>query len=196
MVSGLWVAANVSLARRELAAGRPAEAIVRLEAATVYPANLGEGKHLLTQENEIQVLLGLAHRAAGALDEARRWLDRAAAPQGDPAAPIGESAYWRALALQELGEDAAATGLLGVLLQAARARARTSIRIDYFATSLPALLLFDEDLDRRNRIECRYLEGLALAGLGRAGAGRAFRDVLALERTHAGARSRRAELGR
>ncbi len=196
MVSGLWVAANVALARRALTSGRPAEAIARLEAATVYPPNLGEGKHLLSPENEIHVLLGLAHRAAGAGDDGRRWLERAATAQGDPAAPMGESAYWRALALRELGKEAAAAGLLGALLRAARARARTSVRIDYFATSLPAFLLFDDDLDRRNRIECRYLEGLALAGLGRAGAGRAFRDVLAAQRTHAGARARLAELGR
>ena len=28
-------------------------------------------------------------------------------------------------------------------------------KIDYFATSLPNLLLFDDDLDKRNRIESR-----------------------------------------
>jgi hypothetical protein len=50
--------------------------------------------------------------------------------------------------------------------------------------------LFDDDLDLRNRIECRYLEGLAQLGTGnRRGARRAFRDVLELDVDHEGARA-------
>ena len=61
-----------------------------------------------------------------------------------------------------------------------QAPGRATVEIDYFATSLPALLLFDDDLDLRNQIACRYLEGLASLGLGRPRAARrAFRDVLA-----------------
>lgn len=39
-------------------------------------------------------------------------------------------------------------------------------RIDYFATSLPNLLLFDDDLVKRNRIESLVLSALAASGLG------------------------------
>jgi tetratricopeptide (TPR) repeat protein len=188
LVSGQWVAANVGIARRVLADGRAEDAIAALHAAMDYPANLGEGKHLLTPEHEIHLLLGLAHRAAGSQDAARGWFERAAADDDASTASAAEAVYWRALALRELGDETAATTLLGRLLRAARQRARETVRIDYFATSLPALLLFDEDLDLRNRVECRYLEGLALAGLGRvAAARRAFRDVLDLDRNHAGA---------
>ena len=166
LVSGQWVIANVALARRALADGRPDDAIARLETARTYPPNLGEGRHLQTPEHEIQLLLGRAYRAAGDTTAARHWFERAAAAQGDPAAPMGEGAFWQALAHRELGHEPAAEELFRALHDTARKRARTPVRIDYFATSLPSLLLFDDDLDARNRTECRYLSGLAQLGLG------------------------------
>ena len=48
--------------------------------------------------------------------------------------------------------------------------------MDYFAVSLPDFLVFDEDLQRRNRIHCHYMMALGLLGLGEAGRSRtAFR---------------------
>jgi hypothetical protein len=95
---------------------------------------------------------------------------------------------WQGEALRARGLETEARALLEELLRAARRRAREEVRIDYFATSLPSLLLFDDDLSRRNAIECRYLEGLALGGLGRiAGARRSLRRVLAEDVSHLGA---------
>jgi len=197
LVSGQWVAANLGLARDALRTGRARDAIARLEEAMRYPENLGEGRHLLSPANEIQYLLGVAHHAGGSSDDADGWLRLATERQGDPGAPPGEGEYWRALASRELGDEAAAAALLRDLLGAARRRARTPVRIDYFATSLPTLLLFDDDLDERNRIECRFLEGLALGGLGRrAAARRALRDVLVADAGHPAAAIHLAELDR
>ena len=194
LVSGQWVVANVALARRALTDGRPDDAIGFLEAARTYPANLGEGKHLLTPEHEIQLLLGRAHGAAGRKAVARRRFKEAAAAQGDPASPVGEGAFWRAVAHRELGDEAAAERLLRELLSEARRRASVPVRIDYFATSLPSFLLFDDDLDARNRRECRYLVGLAQLGLGNAPAARrAFRDVVRADPNQLGAHARLRE---
>ena len=44
----------------------------------------------------------------------------------------------------------------------------TAPKIDYFATSLPNLLLFDDDLEKRNRIESTVLAALASDGLGKS----------------------------
>ena len=41
------------------------------------------------------------------------------------------------------------------------------IAIDYFAVSLPDLLVFDQDLDMKNTLHCHYLIGLGLLGLGK-----------------------------
>jgi hypothetical protein len=74
---------------------------------------------------------------------------------------------------------------LRALLAHARQLARTKARIDYFATSLPTMLLFDDDLQARQAITALLLEGQALLGLGRTAAGRArLRQVLRRDPSH------------
>ena len=46
------------------------------------------------------------------------------------------------------------------------------IKIDYFAVSLPDFLVFDEDLNKKNLVHCRYLMGLGSLGLGNFEKGR------------------------
>jgi tetratricopeptide (TPR) repeat protein len=197
LVARQWVAAHRELARAALRAGDPAAAAALVRTAMDYPENLGEGKHLLTPENELQLLLGLALAAAGREHEAREWLARAARPQGDPDGPAGDGPYWQALALRELGDQEAAQGRLRSLLVTSRAQGRAEVRIPYFATSLPTLLLFDDDLTARARQEARYLEGLALLGLGRPRAARArFSALLAERPDHLDAALRLADLHR
>ncbi|CAN5844353.1 DUF5107 domain-containing protein [soil metagenome] len=189
-----WVTANLALARQSLADGQPEEALLYAESAIACPENIGEAKHLLAPENEEQYMVGLAHRAADNEEAAREWLTRAAARQGDPREGMAEAAYWQALAMRALGDEQAALALLRELLRAATRRASQEVRIDYFATSLPTFLLFEDDLELRNRVTCRYLQGLALAGLGRQrAAARAFRDVLALDVNHLPAAQRLKE---
>ena len=38
--------------------------------------------------------------------------------------------------------------------------------MDYFAVSLPDLLIWDDSLDRKNRIHCLYMLALGYYGLG------------------------------
>ena len=80
---------------------------------------------------------------------AREWLARAAARQGDPDAPPADGPYWQALALRELGEEAAAGRSSVSSSQRPGTGSRAEVRIPYFATSLPTLLLFDDDLTAR-----------------------------------------------
>ena len=61
-----------------------------------YPQNLGEGKHLLTAENELQWLAAQAAQGSRMTSVAAEWLDQAARPQGDPGAPPSAASYWRA----------------------------------------------------------------------------------------------------
>jgi tetratricopeptide (TPR) repeat protein len=187
--------AHRELARAALRAGRAAEAADLVRAAMDYPANLGEGKHLLTPENELQLLLGRCLAAAGSTAEAGRWWRRAAEPQGDPDAATGDGPYWQALALRELGDPAAADERLASLRAAARRQAKADVRIPYFATSLPTLLLFEDDLTARARLEARYLEGLALLGQGRRRAAWSrFAEVLTARPEHLEAALRLADI--
>ena len=68
---------------------------------------------------------------------------------------------------------------------------KETARIDYFATSLPNLLVFEEDLQARRDAENHLLMALAFHGLGETAAARS-----ALEKTLAftGADQRAADL--
>jgi hypothetical protein len=72
----------------------------------------------------------------------------------------------------------------------------TTPKIDYFATSLPTMLLFDEDLATRNRAQARFLRAQALAGLNRTDeAATLLEEVLHLDRNHTGAADLIGQLG-
>ncbi|MDQ6713929.1 MAG: DUF5107 domain-containing protein [Candidatus Dormibacteraeota bacterium] len=193
-VSDQYVRAHLRLAQAALATKRPEDARRHLEAAKRYPENLGEGRHLLRSEHDLHYHLGLAFEMLGEPDRARQELELAADPRPSQQPPMvavplfSEATYWRALALRRRGDTAAAEKVLEDLYAAAQRQAETEVRIDFFATSLPTFLLFEDDLARRNRIDSRYLEGLALLGLGSPELARAaFDEVLDLDPSHAGA---------
>jgi hypothetical protein len=75
------------------------------------------------------------------------------------------------------------------LLDQARALGRAPAKIDYFATSLPTMLLFEEDLAATQRTTALFMEAQARLGLGeRAAARRLLATVLRRDPAHAAAR--------
>ena len=75
--------------------------------------------------------------------------------------------------------------MLDRLEEYARRLGRAKPKIDYFATSLPAMLLFHEDLHKRNAIAAKFLK--AQVNLGRGKSKRAIRllkEVLADDPNH------------
>jgi hypothetical protein len=102
---------------------------------------------------------------------------------------VSEMTYWSAMALRRLGYEEEAALLFARILDYAAALAKETPKIDYFATSLPAMLLFEEDLRKRQHITATYLRAQALLGLGRESEARAaLDDVQNLDRSHPGAR--------
>jgi tetratricopeptide (TPR) repeat protein len=164
LVSAQYVHAHRALGLTELAAGNPARALEHFEAARLYPENLGEGKHLLTLERDLDYFSGLAAQMLGDVELAQRHWKAAAAPL--PA--VGAHSYFQALAQRKLDDDEAARAILSRLAQFAERLAETDPKIDYFATSLPNLLLFDDDLVKRNRVDALFLNALVNHGLGDA----------------------------
>lgn len=184
LVSGQYVAAHLLLGRNLLEANDAPGALTHIEAARVYPRNLGEGKHPLTPEVDLDYFRGVALARAGRESEARQsWERAAAAPTG-----VEPAAYFRARALLALGHRRSGQEELEHLLEAARRRLAQELKIDYFATSLPNFLLFVDDLGKRQRTSCLFLIGLAQLGLDRPEeAAAAFREVLGLDINHLGA---------
>ena len=192
LVLSQYVRANILLAYCSMRRGQPAPAIANLLAASNPPENLSEAKHLLMNLSMIDYWLGAAHHDAGNRGEAERHWTRAACQKGDfqqmQTKTVSENTYWSACALRRLGREQDALTAFSTILDYSADLQRHTPKIDYFATSLPAMLLFEEDLAQRQTITARFLEAQARIGLGEEAEGlRLLQEVLAMDNAYSGA---------
>ena len=102
--------------------------------------------------------------------------------------PVSDMTYWRGAALEKLQQPELADQVFRGIAAFADELEAQEPKIDYFATSLPAMLLFHEDLAHRNRVLAAFLRAQAAYGCnGAAAAIPMLRTVLALDSNHAGA---------
>ncbi|SDL97049.1 DUF5107 domain-containing protein [Siphonobacter aquaeclarae] len=191
-VVGQFLLCHIELAKQAILSGDFTQALALLKATEVYPENLGEGKLFGARENDIDYLRGLA--LAGLGKNAADSFRRATAGSSEPAQAIyyndqqPDKIVYQALAWRQLGEEEKAREIFARLVSFAEAHEADEVRIDYFAVSLPDMLVFEGDLNLRNRIHCLYLKGLGQLGLGEAAAGDAtLAEVLSLDPHHQGA---------
>lgn len=98
----------------------------------------------------------------------------------------GVFCYYSALLLERLGQKAKAKKLFGDLLVYAKQLQKMKAKIDYFATSLPTMLLFDDDLQFRQETTALFLQAQAQLGLGQAAKSNALLEkVLERDPNHA-----------
>ena len=181
LVSEQYVYAHKALGKACLGSGCASEALRHFESARRYPENLGEAKHLLTLERDLDYLSGIAAAELGDTGNAKRFWEAAAAPLPSP----GVHSFFQAMALKALGQEEACTKVLLNLAEFADLQMKRIPMIDYFATSLPNLLLFDDDLSKRNRLEAQLLRALANHGLGeRENACRQLQEISTEEPSH------------
>jgi len=167
-----WERTHLAWARRLLGEQRPAEAAAAVRAALDPPPTLGEGPHLLANRADLHLALGDALAAQGLREEAEAAWRQAATSVGDfvdmAPQPYGEKTYLSAAAWRRLGRDDEADSLLERLRDFALELGGSAATVDFFATSLPALLLFDDDLQQRREATARLLTAQAEVGLGHA----------------------------
>ncbi|ADV82370.1 DUF5107 domain-containing protein [Terriglobus saanensis] len=165
-----YMRAHILLAQRALKANDPTCALQHLDKADSPPVSLSEAKHLLMNRSHIDYFAGLAEKALGHDDTARRrWL-QAARSQSDflqmQTQEISSMTFWSAMSLKELGEEKGAAKLFDRIEAYAHVLSHTEPKIDYFATSLPTILLFDEDLKARQQAQADLLHAQVLLGRG------------------------------
>lgn len=163
-----FVQTYLALGKIALKSEHPETARRHFAQALQSPQNLGETKHLLANQSDVHYWLGLACRAAGDEPAAKRHFLIAAQTRGDFQAmsvrPYSEMSYFSAMAMQRLDRNAEAEKLLHDLLAYAKTLRATTPTIDYFATSLPAMLLFEDDLAARQQVDAALLEAQAQIG--------------------------------
>ena len=75
--------------------------------------------------------------------------------------------YYMTLARAELGRKEEAAKIFGDMKQYGETHMNDRMTIDYFAVSLPDFLIFEADLDRKNRKHCENMIKLGEEGLKR-----------------------------
>ena len=163
---------RVGLARMALCEGRCDDAVALLKECYVYPHNLGEGKLQGAQENDFNYWMGRALEAKGDTDDARRFYTLACAGISEPCDAIyyndqkPDKIFYQGLAWNKLGGREEAEKRFNRLIEYGRENMDRKVKIDYFAVSLPDILIWEDDLDRRNKVHCHYMMGLGYLGLG------------------------------
>ena len=137
-----------------------------------YPHHLGEGKLHGAQENDFYYFLGCAYDMQGDTEKARECWELATQGPQEPAAAMyyndakPEKIFYQGLALQKLGRHDEANGRFYKLVNYGKQHIFEKQTMDYFAVSLPDLLIWEDSLDRKNRIHCLFMLALGYTGLG------------------------------
>lgn len=200
LVLSAWEDALSAMARSQLRMGRAEDAVESLRRALEPPPTLGEARHTLANFSALLLPLGDALQELGRSEGARQAWSQAASFVGDfrtmAAVPFSDMTYYSVLASQRLGDDERAARLLDGLATWAEQLDRSVPSVDYFATSLPSLLLFTEDLARRQRVEVSVLRAQVALLRGQPDeAQRQLDGALTLDPNHPRARQLASEVG-
>lgn len=160
-----YTTARLLLGQAALTSGDAGKALEHFNLAMETPDRLGEKYHLLQAKADVTFWQGKALRALGREQEAVAKFEAAAAESGDfqgmAVTAYSELTVFKALALRELGRDEEARTVLEAMVAYAEAELGIPARIDYFATSLPNLLVFEEDIQESKKSQMRHLQQLA-----------------------------------
>ena len=184
---------RVELAKQAISSKNYEKAVTLLNECLEYPHHLGEGKLYGAQENDFYYLLGIAYEAVGQKDKAREcWEEATKGPQ-EPAAAMyyndakPDKIFYQGLALYKLGREGEAHGRFFKLINYGKQHIFEKQIMDYFAVSLPDLLIWEDSLDTKNLIHCKYMLALGYYGMGdKEHAERYLAEVEALDNNHQG----------
>lgn len=170
-VSGQYQYSRVEMAKIALKEKRYEDALALLTECLGYPEHLGEGKLHGAQENDFYYLMGCAYDALGYKENARSSWEKAIPGPTEPAAALyyndakPDKIFYQGMALLRLGRGDEAKGRFYALVNYGEKHIFDEVKMDYFAVSLPDLLIWEDDLNERNIVHCKYMMSLGFEGL-------------------------------
>ncbi len=192
-VTGQYLFSHIELAKKALKEKKYTLAIEHLKATESYPHNLGEGKLNNALENDALYWMGCVYEGLSELAIAQQYWEKAAFGQSEPSTAMfyndqqPDKIFYQGLALLKLNRRGEALGRFNKLKDYGEKHIFDTVKIDYFAVSLPDLLIWDDDLNRLNEINCRYLIALGLLGLGEyKKADEQFSKIISMDVNHIG----------
>ena len=154
---------RISLMKKAEAAGSAEEKKALLTKALSYPENLGEGKLIGALDNDIYWLLSTVEE-----EPAKRQEYLALASRGENNFTSAmyyndqppEMMYFRGLALKALGKESEAFEIADGMTKYGTEHMNDEMKIDFFAVSLPDFLIFEADLNKKNKRHCENMIAL------------------------------------
>ncbi len=145
------------------------DAIKYLEQALVYPHNLGEGKLIGNTDSDIYYMLGGLYEDKAKAENAYKLASRgefelSSAMYYNDQPP--QMLYYAAKALEKLGDRKESENRFNKFIEYANTHMNDTVKIEYFAVSLPDFLIFEGDLNKNNRVHCCLMAALGYMGLG------------------------------
>ncbi|MBN2610419.1 MAG: DUF5107 domain-containing protein [Bacteroidales bacterium] len=194
-VTGQYVICLVELAKKSIRNEAYQDAFDYLQQAMDYPFNLGEGKLFGARENDIYYWMGISLEKMGDNKGAKLMWQKASEGAYEPSTAMfyndqqPDKILYQGLSMIKLGNSKEAVGKFEKLIKYGETHINDKVTIDYFAVSLPNLTIWEENLDKRNKIHCHYLMGLGYLGLKDFNKAEvALNKALELDQTHIGAK--------
>lgn len=186
-----YIVALVEMAKEKMLQKAYTEAKELLEQALVYPENLGEGKLEGSKDNNIYYYLGLVSEALGETGQAEEYFTLASTGSDEVAGMMyyndqpADMILYQGLAQYKLGQVKAGNRRMYKLIDFGEQHIRDEVKIEYFAVSLPDLMIYEEDLTLKNKAHCNYVMGLGNFGLGKKKeAVKFFQETLKIDPFH------------
>jgi len=194
-VTGEFIANCLRFALRAMKRGETALAIPWLTEALTFPANLNEGRLVGQTDNDIHYWLARCAERSGDRSEAERQYRLAGAGEIE----LSESRYYndqpvdyllfKALALRVLGRNGEGNDLIAHMLNWSAQRMSQAPEADFFAVSVPDLVVYKKDRKREHETFCLFVDALARFGQGDlAGSERSVDKILRFDPAHGRAR--------
>ncbi|MCB9210517.1 MAG: DUF5107 domain-containing protein [Ignavibacteriales bacterium] len=170
-VTGQYILSLTEMAKQSLKEKEVERAIELFNKSKVYPENLGEGKLAGAKEYDINYWLGVAYELKNEKYKAKEYWELASEGKSELSIAMfyndqkPDDIFYQGLALLKLGKPDEANYRFNKLIDYGKTHIDDKIKIDYFAVSLPDIQIWEEDLDKVNRLHCKYLIGLGQLGL-------------------------------
>ena len=129
----------------------------------------------------------------GQNNEAQIFFQKACAGNNQPVAAMyyndqkPDKVFYQGLALLKFGNEGKACSCFNRLIDFGEKHLFDIFKMDYFAVSLPDLQIWEDDMNRKNRVHCNYLMGLGHLGLGHVEKAKTYFGIASeLENNHQG----------
>ena len=169
-VTSQYVFSLTELAKKAISVKKFDRAVDLLTRAMHYPENLGEGKLYGAQENALFYWLGCAYNGLGIGTKSNECWQIASQGLTEPVPAIfyndqqPDTIFYQGLSLICLDRKDEARQRFDTLIQFGVTHLDDEFKLDYFAVSLPDLQIWNDDLTKRNRLNCLHLIELGKQG--------------------------------